>query len=184
MKEIGRPNDNPLRWGKVLLAAGLLLVAISGVLQLQEVQAVFFPGHYHAAELYLIRHECGMIDKGLIALRADMVRLQDLCSASRSGVEVRPPVNPAWPATLHTAKKDRVYVARKLKYIEIMLQSMQQAIERQFSFPDAVPVDGKPGMEKTLVQIQEIRARCRIYESELQEVSQKLQQLAACREQQ
>jgi hypothetical protein len=193
MKKIRLPSSiNYSSWGKALLAASLLLVTVAGVLQLQEVQAVFFPGHYHAAELDLIRHECGMIDKGLIALRADMTKLQELCTKAAQletgasspspplAAPVRPDAEPAWATTLHAAKKDRVYVARKLKYIDIMLKSMQQAIKRQHSSQASVLVDRKPEMEKTLGQIQKIRTRCQMYDSELHGLSEKLIQLAGC----
>jgi hypothetical protein len=191
MKKTCPPSPNHSNWGKALLAAGLLLVAVAGILQLQAVQAIFFPGRYHALELNLIRHECAMIDKGLITLRADMAKLQGLCAqAARSepgapspspqpAVQLRPEAEPAWSATLHAAKKDRVYVARKLKYIDIMLKSMHQAVERQRS-SRAGELDRKPELEKTLGQIQAIRARCQVYADELQKISDKLQQLAGC----
>jgi hypothetical protein len=187
-----KSSINYSNWGKALLAAGLLLVAAAGVLQLQEVQAVFFPGRRHAIELKVIRHECAMIDKGFIALRADVTKLQGLCaktSQSEPGApspspqpaaRVQPDTEPAWPITLHTAKKDRVYIARKLKYIDIMLKSMQQAVERQQASYAGTLVHSKPEMEKTLGQIQEIRARCQIYANELRSLSERLNQLAGC----
>jgi hypothetical protein len=182
MKKFCLPSLNRSSWGKALLAAGLLLVAVAGVLQLQAVQAVFFPGRYHALELKVIRHECVMIDKGLISLRADMTNLQRLCAAAspHPGGQVRLGAQPGFPAALHTAKKDRVYVARKLRYVDIMLKSLHQAVERQRASHPGAGVDSKPEMEKTLGQIREIRARCQAYTDELQKISDQLQQYAGC----
>jgi len=199
MKKIRLPGISHLRWGKLLLPAGLLLVAIAGILQLYEVQAVLFPGNYHATELNLIRKECNFIDKGFISLRTEVAKLNALCvsaakkftpdPSSPPSAGSSPPQPPntvrttsesAWAATLHTAKKKRVYIARKLKYIGAMLQSIQRAIEQQGTSHNAQLSQRRPEHEKTLQQIQEIRIRCQIYSSELISLTRKLNQLEGC----
>jgi hypothetical protein len=197
MKKISLPDISHLRWGKVLLPTGLLLVAIAGILQLYEVQAVLFPGNYHSNELNLIRKECNFIDKGLISLQTEVVKLNALClsatkrfprgSTSPSSAGSSPPANrvrttseSAWAATLHMAKKKRVYVARKLKYIDAMLQSMQLPIEQQKTSHNVALSQRKPKLEETQRQIQKIRIRCHIYSSECDRLTDKLNQLEGC----
>jgi hypothetical protein len=59
MKKIHLPSIhlNPSRWGKSLLAIGLLLVFVQGLSQLYEVQNFFFPGRYLELKLHLIEEE-------------------------------------------------------------------------------------------------------------------------------
>jgi hypothetical protein len=182
MKKFDLPNShNRACWGKALLTAGLLMVAVAGVLKLHEVQGVFSPGSYHATELKLIKHQCTMIDNGLMALRTDISKLQGFSTngAPSSSPQLDPPTRtnsePGWPAALHKAKKDRCYVARKLNYIDVMLKSMQHAIERQRSSVNAGVVDRYLRLEQTLAQIQEIRDRCQRYNNEIAELSENKQ---------
>jgi hypothetical protein len=197
MKKISLSGISHLRWGKILLPTGLLLVAIAGILQLYEVQAVLFPGNYYANELNLIRKECNFIDKGFISLRTEVAKLNALCIGAATRVtrgptsslassslpqpnRVRTTSESAWAATLHAAKKKRVYVARKLKYIDAMLQSMQLAIEQQETSHNVALSQRRPDLEKTRRQIQEIRIRCQTYSSELDRLSENLNQLEGC----
>ncbi len=198
MKKISLLDISHVRWGKLLLPAGLLLVAVSGILQLYEVQAVLFPANYHATQINLIKKECIFIDEGFASLRIEVARLDALCatakrlspgSATPSSAGSAAPQPPddsritsesAWQATLHAAKKKRVYVARKLRYIDAMLQSMQRAIEQQEISRDVALVPRRPEFQRTLRRIQIIQTRSKIYSSELDKLSEKLNQLAGC----
>jgi len=183
MKKFALLNSlNRRRCGKVLLAGSLLLVAVGGVLELPSVQAVFFPGSYQASELKLARHECGMIATRLIALRADVAKLQKLAAAGPSSpppdLPVRAHPGPGWPAAFYKARKDRVYVLQKLNYINAKLKSMQGALARHPASAPAAGADQDPHLARTLGQIQQVQARCRKFAKELAELSEKITALA------
>jgi hypothetical protein len=202
MKKFRLPGlpRNSSGWGKVLLTAGLLLVAVVGVFQLYEVQDVFFPGKYHATELNLISKECVNIAKGLKALRTEVAKLNGFCvpaaqfdygapspgatasSSPQSAHGAQYDAAPGWQTTLYMGKKKRVYVVRKLKHLDAMLKSMQRALEPQKSSNDPALASRRLEIEKTLGQIQEIQARCHTYSIELQGLSEKLNQLSGCAE--
>ncbi len=201
MKKIHLPTlfRNPSRWGKWLLSASLLLVAILGFFQLYEIQEIFFPGQDYKTEIKLISKEYIIIDKELRKLPAMVYDLQKLrlatgpmcpglvpsssssSTASASALGVPPGLGPGWDDELHAAKKKLVNVVRKLKYLDAKLKSMQLTVERQRSSQDATPVNGKPDMNKTLAQIQEFQARCHLYNDQVIEFSEKINQLAGCR---
>jgi hypothetical protein len=184
----------PSEWGKLLLAASLLLVFVMGALQLYEVQSFLFPGKYHAIKLNLIRKEYFKIHQGLTSLQSQvdyLCKLQkpggqsNLVPVDRSltkGASARPateaPFTPelAWPSLIHAAKKKRVYVARKLNYINMILKSMQRSLKAQLSDNSKASTQ-KPEMEKKLRQIPEELARWRIYHDKLDELSEKLGKL-------
>jgi hypothetical protein len=186
------PSSNPVTWGKWLLPASLLAVAIVGFFQLYAVQAVFFPGKYHRTQLRLINQEYSKIEEKLQDLERKVCDLQQLAtmpeqlppgSAERSSAgsattpsagEGRPNSSPGWQAALHAAKKERVYAARKLKQIDVILNSMQRALESQ----DATVSLGKLEPEQTLAQIRLSRARYQLYVSQLKDLSEKLTTLA------
>jgi hypothetical protein len=181
-------------WGKLLLAAGLLLVSAQGLLQLYDVQEFFFPGRYYAVKLNLINVECSKIDKGLISLQVQLDNLAQLQKqqAQRYLILARPsladpsslpsavgPRNPesSWPVMIHAAKKKRVYVARKLRYIDAILRSMQPALESQLSENGSRPSARKVALEKTLQQIQKVRDLWLTYNDDFQNLSEKLEKL-------
>jgi hypothetical protein len=159
---------NPSGWGKLLLAAGLLLVFVQGLLQLYDVQKVFFPGRYYADKLNLISIECSKIDKGLASLQTQMDNLSQLqrpqarcdliparpslAGTSSLPAAAGPQSNPqsSWPALIHAAKKKRVYVARKLHYIDAILGSMHRTLEAQLSQNASGSAARKIDREKTL----------------------------------
>ena len=66
---------NPSSWGRLLLAAGLLLVFVQGLLQLYEVQNFFSPGQYQAIKLNLISKEYPKIDQALTSLQDQLTTL-------------------------------------------------------------------------------------------------------------
>jgi hypothetical protein len=198
MKTNFLPGISQVSWGRILLPIGLLLVAIAGILQLYEVKAFFFPESYYATELKLIRKECGMINKGFISLRAEVDELSVLCVSSNPSETGAPPPPSAgsllpqpatgmptilasdWSATLHAAKKKRVYVARKLRYLNAVLQSMQKSIQQKHVSHDTALSERRPEFEKSLLQIREIQTRCNSYNIELKELSQKLDLMVSC----
>jgi hypothetical protein len=189
------PRLKPSGWGKLLLAASLLLVFVVGALQLYEVQEFLFPGKYHAIKLNLISREYFKIHQGMTSLQAQvdyLSRLQkqqgqpNLVPAGRSPAkdaepspadEARLTVEPSWPSLIHAAKKKRVYVARKLNYINVILKSMHLALEAQISDNRSGASTRKLEIEKTLQQIGEDQARWRIYNDRLNDLSQKLGKL-------
>ena len=184
----------PSGWGKLLLAAGLLLVFVLGLLQLYPVQNFFFPGKYQAIRLNLVRKECWKIDKGLASLQTqvdNLTRLRDqtaqltrspsdrALATSSPGPADGARSNPAssWQSMIHAAKKKRVYVARKLNYIEVMLRSMDQALKTPGA-ADGSPSSGRTGENgKIRQQILEIRALLRTYNHRLTDLSKKLEKL-------
>ncbi len=188
------PRLKPSEWGKLLLAAGLLLVFVMGAMQLYEVQNFFFPGKYHASKLNLISKEYFKIHQGLVALQAQidhLSRLQkqpgqtNLVPAGRSAVKGAAPFpddnarfspGPSWPTLIYAAKKKRVYVARKLIYLDVILKSMHRSLEAQLSDRGRASTR-KSEIEKTLQQIRKDRARWRIYHDRLNDLSQKLEKL-------
>jgi hypothetical protein len=191
-----RLRPNPSGWGKLLLAAGLLLVFVQGLLQLYEVQEFFFPGRYFAIKLKLIRVECQKIDGGLTSLQAqldNLARLQEQqaqpylvqagpsstgSSLPPSALDPRLKPGSSWPALILAAKKKRVYVARKLRYIDAILISMQPALESQLSGNGSGSPARKAALEKTLQQIKAVRALWLIYNTNFQNLSKKLERLA------
>jgi len=192
------PCLNPSSWGKLLLAAGLLLVFVQGLLQLYEVQNFFSPDKYHAIKLNLIRKECFKIDRGLTSLQGQLnilTRLQqpraqpDLVPSSRplsdsssllpaDGARCYP--DSSWQAAIHAAKKKRVYVARKLNHLNLILQSMHRDLEAKLSDIGSGSSARKPEKEKTLEQIREIRAIWQTYNDNLNDLSIRLEKLAEC----
>jgi hypothetical protein len=187
------PRLKSAEWRKLLLAASLLFVFVTGSMQLYEVQNFFFPGKYHAIKLKLIHKEYSKIRQGLTSLQAQvdyLSRLQNqgkpnLIQVDRSsvpGTSSRPNDNArfthglAWPSLIHAAKKKRVYVARKLNYIDMILESMQRSLKAQ------LPNDGQASTrklerEKILQQIRKDRTRWQIYHDKLDELSEKLGKL-------
>ena len=88
--------------------------------------------------------------------------------------------DPAWQAAIHAAKKKRVYAARKLNHLGLILQSMQQDLEAQLSDPGPESSARKPRIEKTLEQIRESRALWQTYEDKLNDLSIKLNKILGC----
>jgi hypothetical protein len=188
------PRLKPSEWGKLLLAAGLLLVFVMGSMQLYEVQNFFFPGKYHAIKLNLINKEYFKIRQGLAALQAQVDHLSklpkqpgqaNLVPVGRSAVKGAAPLPDdnarfsaglSWPSLIHAAKKKRVYVARKLVYLDMILKSMHRSLETQLSDRGRASTR-KPEIERTLQQIREDRARWRIYHARLNDLSQRLEKL-------
>ncbi len=200
MKKIHPPTllRNPSRWGKWLLSASLLLVAILGFFQLYEIQIALSPGKYHETEMILISKECLNIDNSLQKLLVMVYGLKKLSSAtgqmcpgsvnsslssppvSKSALEMPPEPAPGWQEALQAVKKRQVSVLTKLQYIDLKLISMQLNIEHQRSSQAGALLNRKPEMEKTLAQIQEFQARSHLYRSELNGLSEKINQLAGC----
>jgi hypothetical protein len=188
------PRLKPSEWRKLLLAASLLFVFVMGSMQLYEVQNFFFPGKYHAIKLNLINKEYFKIRQGLTSLQAHVAHLSrlqnqpgkpNLVPAGRSsapGASPHPDDNArltsgdSWPSLMHAAKKKRVYVARKLNYIDVVLKSMRRSLEAQLSESGRASAR-KPEIEKTLGQIRNDRARWRIYDGRLNELTQTLAKL-------
>lgn len=189
-------NLSSSQWGKLLLASGLLLVFVQGVLQLHEVQNFFFPGRYYALKLNLISKEYSKIDEGLSSLQAQLgslTRLQEQQAQhnlihlrlSLSNYSSPPPAdgdrfNPdsSWQSMLHAAKKKRVYVARKLHYLDLILKAMQRDLEAQLSGNGSMSATRKTEMEKTLQQIRESQALGRTFHDKLKDLPEKLEKLA------
>jgi hypothetical protein len=188
----GPPRD-PSKWGKWLLAVGLLVVAVQGTYNLYEIHSVFFPGVYHATELNLINKESIKVERTLYDLNTLLNKLQRLSpnpghvqpaptgqssgsgsSLSLQGEPLR--LDPVWEDTLFVAKKKRVNVARKLNYIDVILKSMQRSLEAQLSDSGRASTR-KAEVEKTLQQIREEGARWRNYGDRLNDLSQKLDKL-------
>jgi hypothetical protein len=179
-------NLNSSNWRRWLLAAGLLLVFVQGLLQLYEVQNFFSPGQYQAAKLNLIQKEYRKIDRGLTSLQD---QLAILTPSSRPSAAAPPPLtaaearcspDPAWQAALHAAKKKWVYAARKLNHIGLILPAMQQGLVAQLADAGSESSAQKPRLEKTLQQIQESRALWQTYEDNLHDLSIKLNKIIEC----
>ena len=180
------PRLNLSRWGPSLLAAGLLLVFVQGLLQLYAVQNFFFPGQYQASKLNLIRKEYGKIGKRLTSLQEQVPILMTLQPAPTQpdpvpfsrpssasplpAAEARCSPDSAWQAAIHTAKKKRVYAARKLNHIGLILQFMQQDQEARLSNLGSGSSARKREMERTLEEIRESRALWQTYDNHLNDV--------------
>lgn len=189
---------NPSSWGRLLLAAGLLLVFVQGLLQLYEVQNFFSPDKYQAIKLNLIREDYLKIDQGLTSLR-DQLTILTIMRKARAKPDPVPSTRPlsavpsplfaadvrcypdsSWQAAIHAAKKKRVYAARKLHHLGLILQSMQQALEAKLSDIGSDSSARKPEMEKTLQQIRESRALWQTYDDNLNDLSIKLKEIVEC----
>ncbi len=186
-------NRSPSSWGRLLLAAGLLLVFVQGLLQLYEVQDFFSPGRYQATKLTVIGGEYLKIGQALTSLQTQLPRLAmlqktrgrpDQVPAARVSpcLPLRPSCSPdpAWQAALHAAKKKRVYAARKLNHLNKILQSMQQTLEAELSDLGPESSARKANLEKTLLRIQESRALWKIYNDSLQNLSVALNEIVGC----
>ena len=192
------PRLNSSIWAKLLLAAGLLLVCVQGLFQLYEVQNFFFPDKYYEIKLNLIRKEYAKIGQGLPSLQDQLnilTMLQELraqpCFAPSSrplsdsfsplpAVGARCYSDSSWQAAIHAAKKKQVYVARKLNYLRLILQSMQRDLEAKLT--DIAPGSSvrKSGVEETLQQIREIQALWQTYNANLDDSSIKLKKFTEC----
>ena len=191
MKENHLPDAtrDPSRWGKWLLAVGLLFVAVQGTYHLYGIRSFFAPGVYHATELNLINKDSIKIEHTLKDLEVLLNKLQRLSSTPGQAVpnpsgalasvslpdEPRHP-DPAWGDTLFWAKKKRVNVARKLNYISVVLKSMQRSLEAQLSDSGRASTP-KPEIEHNLQQIRENLANLRKYGDRLDELSEELKKL-------
>jgi len=179
----------------VLLAAGLLLIFVLGFLQLYPVQNFFFPSNYQKIKLKLVRKECRKINKGLASLQTqvdNLTRLRDQAdqpapiplnrdlakpASPRPAAGARSPLELSWQSGMLAAKKKRVYVSRKLNYIEMILKSMDQAVKTScstdgFGSSTCTVESGKIGR-----QILEIQTRWRTYNDRLVDLSKKLAEL-------
>jgi hypothetical protein len=192
------PRLNLSSLAKWLLAAGLLLVCVQGLLQLYEVQNFFFPNRYYEIKIKLIKKESAKIRQGLTSLRNQLTmltRLQGLrvqgdpAPARRSFSDfsspqpaVAAPCNSdsSWQAAIRAAKKKNVYVTRKLTYLRLILQSMHRDLEAKLAHMGPGASVRKSGVEETLRQIQEIQALCQSYNANLDDSSIKLKKLAEC----
>jgi hypothetical protein len=192
------PRLNLSSYGPWLLAAALLLVFFQGLLQVYAVQNFFFPGQYQANKLKLISQELVKIGQGLTSLQNQitiLTRLQpsppqpDPAASSRAlaasplpqpaaGVHCSP--DSAWQEALHTAKKKRMYAARKLNHLRLILQSMQLDLEAKLAKLGSGSAAGTGEMQITLQQIRETRGLWRICDDKLQDLSIKLDKIAAC----
>jgi hypothetical protein len=182
-------NLNPSSWGGLLLAAGLLLVFIQGLLQLYAVQNFFSPGKYQAAKLNSFKNEYLKIDQALTSMQDQVAVLTTMQKAlTHSGPVSPPPLaadarcspDSSWQAAIHAAKKKRVYAARKLNHIGLILQSMQRDLEARLAGIGSESAPGKPRLEKTLRQIRESRALWQTYEDNLNGLATKLEEIAGC----
>jgi hypothetical protein len=191
-------NLNPANWGRWLLAAGLLLVFVQGLWQLYEVQNIFSPGQYQTAKLDLFNKEYLKIDQGLTSLRDQLAVLTAMQKARANSApvpgsrllspapppllaaEAHPYSDSSWQAAVHAAKKKRVYAARKLNHLGLILQSMQRDLEAQLSNIGPEPSARKPRIEQTLRQIRESRALWQTYEDNLNDLSIKLNKIVEC----
>ena len=189
---------NPASWGRLLLAAGLLLVFVQGLWQLYEVQNFFSPHQYQAARLDLFKKEYRKIDQGLTSLQDQLTVLtmmqkarghSDPGSSNRPAstvpsalpaAEARCSPDPAFQAAVHAAKKKRVYAARKLNHLGRILPSMQQALEAQLSDTGSASSARKLRMTQTLQQIRESRALWQTYEDRLHDLSVTLDKIVGC----
>jgi hypothetical protein len=192
------PRLNLSSWGPLLLTAALLLVFFQGLLQLYAVQNFFFPGQYQANKLKLINKELVKIGKRLTSLQNQITILTELqpsppqpdpVASSRAlaasplplpaaGVYCSP--DSAWQEALHTAKKKRVYAARKLNHLRLILKSMQLDLEAKLAKPGSGSVARTGEMELTLQQIRETRGLWRTCDDKLQDLSIKLDKITAC----
>ena len=186
-------NLNPSSWGGLLLAAGLLLVFIQGLLQLYEVQNFFSPGKYQATKLNSFQNEYLKIDRALTSLQDQLAVLTTMQKARTHSVSrpfprsltplaagARCSPDSSWLAAIHAAKKNRVYAARKLNHIGMILQSMQRDLEARLAGIGSESSARKPWIEKTLQQIRESRALWQTYEDNLNDLSMKLEKIAGC----
>jgi hypothetical protein len=191
-------NLNPSSWGRWLLAAGLLLVFVQGLLQLYVVQNFFSPDQYQATKLNLIGGEYPKIDQALTSLQNQLTVLammettraqpdpvpspRPLAAAPSplSAAEARCSPDSAWQAAIHAAKKKRVYAARKLNHLNQILQSMQQHLEAKLSDIGSDSSARKAEMEKSLQQIRESRALWKTYDDNLNNLSIKLEKIIEC----
>jgi hypothetical protein len=183
------PFRNLERWGKWLLPAGLILVAILGFLQLYPVQAVFSPEKYQENQLKLINEECAKIERNLQRLVIRLADLQNLVAvtentrpgamagssspalAATSEPRVCPGLPPRYAAVFHAAKKERVFAARKLEQLAFILNAMQRTLDS----PDTL---SQVQRAIILSHIHTFRARCRAYNEELYVLSAKLNKFA------
>jgi hypothetical protein len=191
-------NLNPSNWGRLMLAAGLLLVFVQGLLHLYEVQNFLFPGTYQVTKLSLINMEYLKIDQALNSLRNQLATLAEMQKA-RAKADPVPSGRPAaavpspqpaaearcfpdssWQAAIHAAKKKRVYAARKLNHLGQILQSMQRDMETQLSDISPESSARKPRLEKTLRQIRESRELWQTCEDNLNDLSLKLNRIIGC----
>jgi hypothetical protein len=197
MKKFHQPDitRNPSQWGRLLLAAGLLLVCAQGLWQFYELRSYLFPFSYHELKLKLIKEEYGRIETGLQSLKAEIDKLQvlrdqqahlALLPSSQSSSCPSPPlsgdnagleVKSTWQSQIHTAKKNRVYVTQKMNYIRVMLESMDRSLQSKSADNGSAASTINPEMEKILQRVQEDRALWRQYHNDLNNLSGQLNKL-------
>jgi hypothetical protein len=200
MKKIHLPglSRNISRWGPLLLAAGLLLVFVQGLLHVPEVQDFFFPYKYLVLRLNLIKKEHDKIGQGLTTLqdqltvlamaeqargKSDPVSSSQPLSATPSplpAADACGPPDSVWQAEILAAKKKRAHMTRKLNHIRLILQSLQRNLEARLSASGPGSSAKKAKREKILQQIRESQALGQAYDGNLRELSLKLNKIAEC----
>ena len=180
---------NSLKTGKFLLTAGLLLVLAQGLWQLPDLQDYLSPGRHVDANLQVVAVECEKIAAGLTALRSRVDYLNwflahrgavQKVSADRllafpfsESIRLLAP-GYFWHSNIYLAKKNRVMVERKLKYLGAFLKNLDSKTRLHPSHQDTDKLSPPPGEVNRLKQIQKFQQQLREYDAKLEELSEQL----------
>jgi len=180
------------RTGQLLLTGGLLLVLAQGLWQLPDLQDYFFPGQQIEANFKAAKAECGRIEDSLTSLKLRAEYLEWFLASSAAApkvvaarllafpfAEILRPLAPGyfWRISIILAKKDRVNVERKLKYLDAFLDHLNPIRGLECSSRETAigwpPPPGDPYRE----QIQKFYRQWQRYSAELKELTIKLNRL-------
>jgi hypothetical protein len=180
---------NSLRAGRFLLTAGLLIVLAQGLYQFPALQDYLSPGREVELKLRTANIESHKIEAGLLALRARVDYLKWLMThggpdqkfsihrmLSFPFSEVIRPLFPryCWQINLYLAQKDRVNMERKLRYLEALFQNLDKKFQARSSHDNPAILLEKAAVLSSMNQIQQLQGQCRVYSSELMEITKQL----------
>jgi hypothetical protein len=180
---------NSLRAGKFLLTAGLLLVLAKGLYQCSGLQDYLFPGGDAVLKLRRANITSDKIGADLIALRARVDYLKWLMAhgvpdqkfsihrmLSFPFSECIRPLYPryCWQINFYLAQKDRVNMERKLRYLEALFTNLEKKFQARSSQDNPAILLEKAAVLSSMNQIQQLQGRCRVYSSELMEITKQL----------
>ncbi len=179
--------------GKLLLTTGLLVVLAQGLWQLPELQDYLFPHQQLTAPFQPARKEYQKIQDHLTLLQERVDYLQwslphngqvrrvsiDRMLAFPFSESIRP-LFPGyfWHMNIYLAKREQLYVERKLNYVDALLNYLASRTQAQSSLQDTQRLPQRPGEISLWRQIQELQRQWVADNSKLNDLSKKLTWLA------
>ena len=186
------------RWRKVLLASGLMLVLVQGLVRLPEVRGRLFPGLFWEQKLRLAQKESLKVERRLRYIGAILEELDE--TFDQDGFQITPGpfkellVLAQWwvnlpelwgrllpkmtyETKLRLAQKECIDTERSLKHINAIVEALNRALEHRVPQGAASSMPTASGLGQARDLTQAISQRCWEYRHQLQGLLQKWQEL-------